>query len=409
MAIAPQSEGSAPAQRPLNGTVGVKPAERRSSDTALVLTGGGARAAYQVGVLSAIAERAPDLEIPILTGTSAGAINAAYLASHEGSLREAVRGLQDQWRRLTADIIYGPRASTLMRLIARWLESTRFHRRDGRPAVRGFFDTLSFRRFLEQAIDFGGIEVNIARGRLRAVALTAMSYATGQTVTFVQGQAGVPLWERAHRGARRAQLAIDHLMASSAIPIVFPAVWLGDSYYGDGSVRQTFPLSPAIHLGARRILAIGTRPTFGRPVTSVPLESAYPSVAHSLGLLLDSVFMDHLDADAEVLGGVNSLQAERTAGGRLPDSFNPVDLLLFRPSRDLGQIARDCAYRLPRIIRSLARGLGAESQEGTDFLSYLLFEPAYTSQLVDLGYADALADWERVEKLLAPAKRDPNG
>ena len=367
--------------------------------SALVLTGGGARAAYQVGVLAAIAERTRGQGFPILTGASAGAINAAYLAAHPGNLSEAVQGLKAQWSRLTADIIYGSRTPTFVRLLARWLEGLALGRRDGSPGGRGVFDTRGLRLFLSQAIDFDGIERNIALGRLRAVGLSATSYSSGQTVTYVEGAEDVPVWHRSNRLAIRSRLTLDHLMASSAIPLIFPAVGLDGEYYGDGSVRQTFPLSPAIHLGAQRILAIGTRSSLAlRPDPAIP--ELYPSAAQSLGLLLDSVFMDHLDADAEVLESMNRLLAAPLGDDASPAPFRPVEFLMFRPSRNLGDIARECADGLPRSIRSLARAFGAEGRGGADFLSYLLFDPVFTSRLVDLGFADAHREWKKVERLL---------
>jgi len=375
--------------------------EDRLSGLALVLTGGGARAAYQVGVLAALAERAPGLDIPILTGASAGAINATYLASHRGSLAEAVRGLKNEWARLTSDLMYGRHAPTLIRSVARWLQDTALGRHNGSLSPHGLFDTRPLRAFLEHAIDVRGIGANIDHGRLRAIGLTATSYTSGQTVTFVQGGPGVPVWERTNRVGRRSPLGLDHLMASSAIPLIFPAVRLDDGYYGDGSVRQTFPLSPAIHLGARRILAIGTRPDSRRSPPE-PDEGGSPSVTRSLSLLLDSVFMDHLDADAEVLESVNRLQAG-CPGGKPVDSYRTVQFLLFRPSRDLGEIAQESEEGLPRIIRSLARRLGTRGRGEAEFLSYLLFDPAFTGKLVDLGYTDGLREWPRLEKLLQEA------
>jgi NTE family protein len=364
--------------------------------SALVLTGGGARAAYQVGVLAAIAERTTEGGFPILTGASAGAINAAYLAAHPGDLSEAVQGLRTQWSHLTADIIYGSRTPTFVRLLARWLEGLALGRREGSPGGHGVFDTRGLRRYLAEAVDFSGIGRNIARGRLRAVGLTATSYSTGQTVTTVEGGDDVAVWHRSNRLALRSRLTLDHLMASSAIPLIFPAVKLGAEYFGDGSDRQTFPLSPSIHLGAQRILAIGTRSN-APPSTSSSAPEQYPSAAQSLGLLLDSVFMDHLDADAEVLESMNRLVTDDA-----PGPYRHVDFLLFRPSRDLGDIARECADGLPRSIRSLARSFGAEGRGGAEFLSYLLFDPVFTSRLVDLGFEDGHREWKRVERLLTP-------
>ncbi len=372
-----------------------------SNGTALVLTGGGARAAYQVGVLAAIAERTRGAVFPILTGASAGAINAAYLAAHPGDLPAAVEGLRAQWSRLTADLIYGSRTPTLVRLLARWLENLALGRRHDDPQGRGIFDTRGLRAHLEAGIDFSGIERNLAGGRLRAVGLTATSYSTGRAVTFVQGGAEVPVWQRANRVAVRSRLTLDHLMASSAIPLIFPAVQVDGRHFGDGSVRQTFPLSPAIHLGASRVLAIGTSP-HPTPPPGARSEEPYPSVAQSLGLLLDSVFMDNLDADAEVLESVNRLVDERPGAASLSGGFRHVDFLLFRPSRDLEAIAGDCADRLPRPIRSLARAFGADGKGGAAFLSYLLFDPVFTSRLVDLGFEDGHREWTKVERLFTP-------
>lgn len=371
--------------------------------SALVLTGGGARAAYQVGVLAAIAERTKGQGFPILTGASAGAINAAYLAAHPGDLSQAVLGLRGEWSRLTADVIYGSRTPTFVRLLARWLEGLALGRRDGSPGGRGVFDTRGLRKFLEDAIDFDGIEKNIALGRLRAVGLTATSYSSGQTVTYVEGAEDVRIWQRSNRLAVHSRLRLDHLMASSAIPLIFPAVRLGGQFFGDGSVRQTFPLSPAIHLGARKILAIGTRSNTVSS-TSFEVPQDYPSAAQSLGLLLDSVFMDHLDADAEVLESMNEVLMNDGSA-----SFRHVDFLLFRPSRDLGEIARECADGLPRAIRSLARSVGAEGRGGAEFLSYLLFDPVFTTRLVDLGFEDCHREWTKVERLMNSPTPVPQG
>jgi NTE family protein len=285
-----------------------------------------------------------------------------------------------------------------LRLLARWLEGIARGRRDRSARGRGIFDMRALRGFLAEAIDFSGIGRNISRGQLQAVGLTATSYSSGRTVTYVQGGAGIPVWHRSNRVSVQARLTLDHLMASSAIPLIFPAVELDGEYYGDGSVRQTFPLAPAIHLGAERILAIGTRS--GLPPPPPVSDEQYPSLAQSLGLLLDSVFMDHLDADAEVLERMNRLLPHGGTDRSPSEPCRRVDFLLFRPSRDLGEIARECADGLPRAIRSLARSFGAEGRGGSEFLSYLLFDPSFTSRLVDLGFSDCQREWKKVERLI---------
>lgn len=364
-------------------------------NTALVLSGGGARAAYQVGVLLALAEEAPEAEFPILTGVSAGAINAAYLAAQESPLDAAARGLRERWAGLSSDMIYGVRTAFLVRSAARWMERMALGRHELPIPVRGLFDTGPLRRYLEGSIRFPGIEANLRSGRLRAVALTASSYALGSTVTFVQGGPDVPIWERVRRFGIRSALTLDHVMASSAIPIIFPAVRLDGGYFGDGSVLQPYPLSPAVHLGARRVLAVSTRPPAGisRRAADPP---RHPSPAEALGLLLDSVFMDHLDADAEGLLRLNRLLAALPPGTGAPDGLRPIEFMMIRPSRDLGAIALECAAELPKAVRAIMKGMGGEDGRSGHFLSYLLFDPAFTARLIELGKSDARAQAPRL-------------
>src|SRR5256712_6943672 len=251
---------------------------RMDAPLALVLAGGGARAAYQVGVLCAIAEQAPALEFPILTGVSAGAINAVYLAAHRGPLTAAAETLRAQWSRLTVDRVYRIRPMRIGRAVLRSLAQLALGRRRETAAVRGILDMEPLREFLASGLDLSGIDANIAAGRLQAAALSATSYASGDTVTFVHGPPDVPTWRRALRHAVRAQLTIDHVMASAALPILFSAVRVGDDFYGDGSVRQTAPLAPAIHLGARALLVITQAPDPGVG-SPAPRLRRYPTLA----------------------------------------------------------------------------------------------------------------------------------
>jgi NTE family protein len=369
---------------------------------ALVLGGGGAHAAYQVGVLTAIVERVPDLEFPILTGVSAGAINIAYLAAHGGPLAAAVAALRDEWAHLTVDRVYRIAWGRLARSGLRWLVHAALGRHSGPALVRGLMDMEPLRRVLAQHLDLGGIAVNIAAGRLRAVALSATPYASGQTVTFVQGDESVHTWRRALRYSVRTRLTLDHVMASAAIPILFPAVRLHDQFYGDGSVRQTAPLAPAIHLGARAVLAITTRPS-PDPTPAVLPQTAreYPSLAEVMGLLLHAAFADGPDSDAERLERINHLLTACSASGPAPDDLRPVRLLVLRPSRGLGSLASPHRARLPTLVRWLVHGLGGERAAAADFVSYLLFDPAYTTPLIELGHADALRQWSDIEHLLS--------
>lgn len=373
--------------------------DQSTSDLAVVLSGGGARAAYQVGVLAAVAERLPDLTIPIITGVSAGAINATYLAGHRGSLSRAVKELQGEWLRLTSDQVYRLPATGVAKAAARVLGRRLRLRRE--PGVHGLLDVRPLARFLRAVVDFAGIDYNITAGRLKALALSATSYATGETVTFVHGTPEAPIWQRAQRSAVRDQISITHVLASCAIPIIFPAVRLDGGFYGDGSVRQTAPLSPAIHLGARRVLAIGMRAATPPGGLSTPQGQDYPTPAQVTALLLHSVFLDALDADVERLERVNRLLEALPAGTPLPEDMRRIRLYRIRPSRDLGAMARGYVPRLPMLMDALVKSIGGREERGADFLSYLLFEPEYTGLLMELGHEDAMVQWPKLGELLA--------
>ena len=366
---------------------------------ALVLSGGGARAAYQVGVLVAIAEHLPQLTIPILTGVSAGSINTAHLAAHPGDFRSAVTALRSEWSKLTPDRVYCVRPVSVARAVLRWLFTWIMRRRKEPAVIQGLMDMRPLRVFLSECIDFAGIDNNIGTGRLRAVALTTTSYTTGRTVTFIQGEPGCPIWSRSQRIGIKGEITVDHVIASSAIPIVFPAVRLGDGFYGDGSVRQMAPLAPAIHLGARRILAISMR---SKPPSSEPvvLAGEYPAMAEVMALLFNAVFLDSLDGDAERLVRINQLLENVPPGGAAPGGIRPVELFMVHPSRDLGELSRGLAPRLPGAVRAVVDSMGGQREGSKDFLSYLLFDPAYTDQLVDLGYSDTCAQWGQLEAFL---------
>ena len=369
---------------------------------ALVLAGGGARAAYEVGVLAGVADRAPGLEFPIVTGVSAGAINAVHLAAHPGPLAAAVGALRAQWSRLVVERVYRIRPGRLARGLLLGAAHTAFGRGGEAAAVRGLLDMSPLREFLGANLDFAQLDANIAAGRLRAAAVSATSYATGQTVTFVHGPPDAPTWQRALRYAVRSRLALDHVMASAALPILFPAVRIGDGFYGDGSLRQTAPLAPAIHLGARAILVVTQRSDPERPPSPPPAPAPreYPALAEVIGLLLHAIFLDALEADAERLERVNRLVTALPEAQR-PDGLRPVRLLMLRPSRDLGALAAGCGVQLPPLVRWLVRGMGGQRATAVDFLSYLLFNPVYTNALTELGYADVRAQWPRIERFLA--------
>jgi NTE family protein len=376
----------------------------QSDDVALVLTGGGARGAYQVGVLRWIARHYPQVRIPILTGVSAGAVNAGHLAGHHGSFPQAVAELSGLWQELTlervAELSAPALAWTGVRLAARLLSGGLLPS----PQVKALLDTSPLRTYLEEAYavvrgEITGIDYNLRRGTLKAVAISSTDYTTGEAVVWVQGR-GIRPWERPHRRAVHTRLTVDHVMASTAIPLFFPAVKIGRSWYGDGGVRLTAPLSPALHLGARRIIAISTRyepPGRRRRKTVI----GYPPPATVLGMLLDAVFLEQIEQDAARLERFNELVRELPEERR--EGMRIIDFLALRPSRDLGRLAKKYEKQIPPTFRFLTRGLGTRQTASPDLLSMLSFIPDYTERIMEIGERDAETNGERLAALLSQA------
>lgn len=377
---------------------------------ALMLAGGGARAAYQAGVLSGIAHRRPDLRIPVLTGVSAGAINLGYLAAHPGPFGETAEGLARKWRSLTTEEVFRSGPLSMLWIVARWAAALLSGGTRLAPSARGLVDTAPLREFLARSIHSEAIADNVRSGRLEAIALAALSYQTGRTVTFVQ--AAHPVSRRGsgvHHRVVRARLSIDHIMASAAIPLLFPAVKVGQQWYGDGSFRHTAPLAPAIRLGADRILAVSARYPRSEPEARRMEVPGYPPPARILGLLFNSVFLDTLDWDAARLRRLNALLAALPPERREETGLRRIELLILRPSQDIGRLAADYERRLPRTLRFFVRGLGSPRARSADFVSYLLFESAYISRLIELGEEDAERQWPEIEAFLEAPTALPIG
>jgi NTE family protein len=299
--------------------------------------------------------------------------------------------------------VYRVRPIRLARSMVRWAWHGATGRRRGPVAIPGLADTEPLRAFLEGCAHPRGIAANIAYGRLRSVALSATSYTTGRPVTFVQGSADTPMWDRAHGSAVPTAITIDHVMASAALPIVFPAVRIGAEYYGDGSIRQTAPLAPALRLGARAIVAIGL--TTPRHDASAVRPRDYPSAAQALGLLFDAIFLDALEADAERLERVNLLLAALSPQTPAPDRLRPIELLLLQPTRDLADLSAGQNRLLPPGVRRIVRALGGQRDAASDFLGFLLFHPIHTSRLVEAGYDDVRAQWPTIERFFEKLER----
>jgi len=360
-------------------------------DLAVMLTGGGARAAYQVGLLKGIAHHFPDLRIEIITGVSAGAINAVYLAAHPGSLAEKAEQLEQMWLELTCDSIYTfdakmflPFRSALASILpkkTRW-SKTRPH---------GVLDTAPLRNLMCRVLNvppwmpIPGIEENIRNGNLSALALMSLDYSTGQTVRWVQGR-HFDVHEGPNRRTAVTRFTVDHVMASSALPFVFPAARIGNEWHGDGGIRLAAPLSSAVHLGASRIIAMSTGYQRTYAEASTPLVCGYPPAAQILNQVVNAIFLDAIDEDVLRMERMNEMLRKMRPEDR--DGLKPIDLLVLRPSMDLGKLAGRYEQYLPRQLKLLVRALGARETESPDFVSLLLFEPEYTRRLIDAGESD---------------------
>jgi NTE family protein len=362
------------------------------SELALALAGGGARGAYQVGFLRHLARRHPDFPIEILTGVSAGAVNAVHLANHTGRFAARVEDLTRAWESLSVDRVFRVDALSLLPRSLRWV--VQLGLLGGRRHIvqsKGLVDTAPLRTFLYEALGtrdgrLPGIAENLDSGNLRAIAISTTHYASGSTVAFCQGRE-VQTWERPQRHSALRDLTVEHVMASAALPFFFPAVDIGGQWFGDGSIRLHSPLAPAVHLGARKIIAVSTRTdaaqSFRRPLP----PGDYPPPAQILGVLFNSVFLDLLDQDALRLERINRLLA--AGSGETVERLRPVDLLILRPSTELGLIASDYEPDLPKVFRFLTRRLGTRDARGRDVLSMLMFQSDFLTRIIELGEADA--------------------
>lgn len=369
---------------------------------ALVLSGGGARGAYQAGVLKYIGEVHPNAKFDILAGSSSGAINIGGIASFQGNLSRSGNALAEMWSMLTIGEVFRVDAIALARSSFSWLFDTIFGGVTGRPISRSLVDTTPLRRLLASSIDPQSISDAIQSGKIDALAITATEVSTRLAVTFIQSQVSAE-WARGRRVGRKVdQMGVEHIMASAALPLLFPSVLVGNRRFVDGCIRSFSPLSPATKLGATKIMAIGVRRSFRHVQDERYLPALRPeprsNAAELAALVLNSIFFDSLESDCAHLQRINGLLDKCNQSS----DFRKIDILLHQPSLDLGSISNRYRGDLPFLVRYLLRGLGSESTVApNDFLSYLLFSPHYLRELVGLGYRDAQANAQAISEFFS--------
>ncbi|WP_413557001.1 patatin-like phospholipase family protein [Bdellovibrio sp. HCB209] len=381
------------------------------SNLGLVLSGGGARGAYQVGVLSAVAELCRELSIDnpfqIYTGVSAGAINACALTAHPGSFVEACESLRGIWRHLESPDIFVSDTISLTGVAMHWLMDLSSGGMKSTPG-KSLLNTAPLRALIEKNCHFENIQKKIDAGVIQALGISALDFHTSSTVTFIQGRTEIPLWERVRRQATRSPITADHIMASAAIPVLFPPIAVNSRYYGDGSIRNFSPCGPAIYMGADRLLAIGVRRKQDICFTTHEVSpTEMPSVARVASVLLHAIMSDGIEFDIERIERINLALGKIHHSERKHLNVRHVDALWISPSEDFSKLAAETAQELPKMIRYLLRGLGS-LEESAELSSFLLFEKAYVQKLIEIGHADGLRARDELTRLLTGQKmKDP--
>jgi len=369
----------------------------------IVLGGGGARAAYQVGVIKAIAEILPHgtpLPFPVVSGTSAGAFNAAALACFANNFHRSAAALLQIWGNFQTHHVFRSDVLGVGKTGMKWLAAMMLGGLGKQNPVY-LFDRTPLRHLIEKNMPLANIQRFIDKGLLHAVTVSASGYASNESLAFFQGHSDIESWKRSNRRGVATQLNVDHLMASSAIPLLFEAIKINREYFGDGSMRQLAPISSTLHLGANAILVVGNRSAEENHERKKTHH--YPSLAEISGFALDSIFLDSLDADIERLQRINNTVSNipQKHLNRGDVALKKVDTVVITPSQDLGQMAHEYTHELPKTIQFLMKGIGAMSEDSSSSLmSYLLFEKGYTQRLIKLGVEDAMRQKDEILSLI---------
>lgn len=368
-----------------------------------MLSGGGARGAYQVGVIQALGSLFEEwgLKSPfqIYSGVSAGAINAGFISGYAHDFAEGAKGLNDLWSHLTSDQVFRTDVLSLGKIGFQWAQELSIGSLTGSSPGKALLDTSPLRTLIEKQMDFTKIARNIEKGHLKALAITALDYRDSTAVTFLQGREDHAQWTKPRKVSESATINADHIMASSAIPLLFPPILASGRYFGDGCVRNTHPCSPSIYLGSQKLVIVGVR---SQNMTAYDAHSLFakkpPSTARVLNVLLNSVLLDGVDLDVERIRKVNEMVQfiEKTQVNQVP--YKKVDYVWISPSRDIGAIAAEKSRSLPKLIRFLLRNLGA-IEEASEIISYLLFEKIFLNDLITMGFEDGLRQRDQLQKL----------
>lgn len=376
-----------------------------SKEMGLVLSGGGARGAYQVGVLKAVQEISETSGVPFrfdyLSGVSAGAINASSLACHAENFKFAVENLSRLWMEITFEKVFSTNSLTMSRIGWQWLSDLSIGGLTGTTPGKALMDTSPLRDLIHGNMDYDKVRINIEQGHLKALAITAIDYVKSATTTFVQGHPELPTWDKGRKRSEQAQISTDHILASSAIPLLFPPVKVDERFFGDGAVRNHAPCSPVIYLGAQKLLVIGVRMQGATAYEERAHKNILaPSVARVVNTIMNGVMLDAVEQDIDRLRRLNDYANAIPADQHQRIALRPLDYLFISPSVDIGEMAVQKAHKLPRMVRFLLKGLGS-LHDASELISYLLFESSFCADLIEIGYKDGLSRKEELITLLS--------